>query len=65
MKAQSKHVIVFARFCLVTALTAAEPPLPAANDNAPAPHHGGEHAPAWHAIHPKKRGKPRTAAGKR
>lgn len=65
MKAQSKHMIALAGFCLAAAITAAEPPLPAANDNVPAPHHSGEHDPTAHPFHPKKKGKPRTAAGKR
>lgn len=65
MKAQSKHMIALAGFCLAAAITAAEPPLPAANDNVPVPHHGGEDGPTSHPFHPKKTGKPRAAAGKR
>jgi hypothetical protein len=64
MKAPSNHMIALAGFCVAAAMFASEPPLRAANDNLPAPHHGGEHEPAPQPIGPPRKGKPHVA-GKR
>jgi hypothetical protein len=64
MKALSSHLIALAGVCVAAAMFAAEPPLRAANDNHPAPHHGGEHEPAPQSVGPARKGRPQ-AAGKR
>lgn len=65
MKAPSSRMFVLAGFWIAAAMSAAEPPLHAANDNAPAPHHGGDHDPAPQAVRPAKKRTPPATAGNR
>jgi len=65
MKAPSSHMIALVGFWLAAATSAAGLPPHAANDNTPAPHHGGEHEPQSVTIRPERKKNSGASAEKR
>lgn len=57
-------MIALAGFWIAAAMSTAEPPLRAANDNQPMPLHGGEHEPAPHGPRSIGNRKPNAASAK-